>query len=77
LAEAESGFQRALQVCLKLKNNKGISEAKAGLASISFVRGDYSQAVTLYQQAITVYPEDASPLRLAVLYSDLGQVLAK
>jgi len=77
LAEAESGFQRALQVCLKLKNNKGISEAKAGLASISFVRGDYSQAVTLYQQAITVYPEDASPLRLAVLYSDLGQVLAR
>lgn len=77
LEEAESGFQSALRHCLQLKNNKGIAEAKAGLASIYFLKGEYTQAVYLYKQAINIYPHQSSPLRLAVLYSDLGQVYGR
>lgn len=75
--EAELGFRRALDYCIQLNNNKGIAEAKAGLASIFFIKGDYNQSIRLYKQAITIYPTDSSPLRLAVLYSDLGQVYGK
>jgi len=77
LEEAEIGFNKALKYCLRLNNNKGIAEAKAGLASIAIHRGEYRQSIYLYQQAIRVYPQDASALRLAVLYSDLGQVYAR
>ncbi|NLI93653.1 MAG: tetratricopeptide repeat protein [Peptococcaceae bacterium] len=77
LDEAEKGFFRALQFCQELNNNKGISEAKAGLASVCFVRGEYQQAVMFYKEAIGIYPQDSSPLRLAVLYSDLGQVYGR
>ncbi|RNC29741.1 MAG: hypothetical protein AWM53_00359 [Candidatus Dichloromethanomonas elyunquensis] len=77
LDEAEKGFQRALELCQELNNNKGISEAKAGLASVYFVRREYHSSVALYKEAIRMYPKDASPLRLAVLYSDLGQVYSR
>ncbi|HHV64161.1 MAG TPA: tetratricopeptide repeat protein [Peptococcaceae bacterium] len=74
LREAEFGFRRALNYCRQLNNEKGIAEAQAGLASICFMQGNYWQAVNLYQQAINIYPQNSSSLRLAVLYSDLGQV---
>jgi len=77
LNEAESGFRKALEHSLELNNNKGIAEAKAGLAGIFFLRGDYTKSVYLYQQAINIYPVSSSPLRLAVLYSDLGQVYGR
>lgn len=75
--EAELGFRRALLYCIKLSNNKGISEAKAGLASIYYIKGQYIHSVFLYKQAIKIYPRESSPLRLAVLYSDLGQVYSR
>lgn len=74
LNEAEKGFKRALQICQKLNNNKGISEAKAGLASVYFIRGKLLKAADLYNESIIVYPKEASALRLAMLYTDLGQV---
>jgi tetratricopeptide (TPR) repeat protein len=74
LAEAEKGFKNALNLCLQLNNYKGIAEAKAGLAGVALARGQYSDAENLYKQAIDNYPGNASSLRLAVLYSDLGQV---
>ncbi len=77
LDKAESGFKKALEYCLELKNSKGISEAKAGLASVYFVKGEYMRSAGLYKQAINIYPHEASPLRLTVLYSDLGQVYGR
>ncbi len=77
LNEAESGFQEALRYCLELANMKGISEAKAGLASICFIKGEYPKSICLYKQAINIYPHDSSLLRLAVLYSDLGQIYVR
>lgn len=74
LNDAESGFQKALRYCLELSNMKGIAEAKAGLASICFLKGEYPKSICLYKQAINIYPYESSLLRLAVLYSDLGQI---
>lgn len=75
--EAEKGFRKALEYCQILKNNKGIAEAKAGLASIFYVRREYSQSADLYKEAISIYPRDSSLLRLAVLYADLAQVYTR
>lgn len=75
--EAEAGFRKALQYCLQLNNKKGIAEAKAGLASIYYIKGEYQQAVCFYRQAIDSYPQESSSLRLAALFSDLGQVYGR
>lgn len=72
--QAETGFQKALAICQKISNSKGLAEALAGLASVEAGRGELEAAVLLYQQAILVYPEQSPRLRLAMLYSDLGQV---
>ncbi|UWG95613.1 tetratricopeptide repeat protein [Dehalobacter sp. DCM] len=77
LVEAATGFKRALAYCKKLKNRKGIAEAEAGLASIYFLQGKDAKAIQLYKQAIAIFPEDSARLRLASLYSDLGQVYSK
>lgn len=77
LIEAESGFKRALEYCRLSNNRKGIAEGKAGLAGIHFIKGEYPESINLYKLAIDNYPPDASPLRLAVLYSDLAQVYAR
>jgi len=77
LDEAESGFLKALKICQDLNNRKGIAEAKAGLASINFLRKRYSESIRLYSEAISIYPLNSSPLRLAALYCDLGQVYVK
>lgn len=75
--EAESGFRRALHLCRQLENKKGIAEANAGLASVSFLKGQYFEAAAYYLRAIEVYPCDSSLLRLGVLFSDLGHTYAK
>ena len=75
--EAEKGFRRALEYCQNLENRKGIAEAKAGLANINYLYNRYQEATTLYREAISIYPPDASSLRLAVLYNDLGQVYVR
>jgi len=77
LGEAENGFLRALKICIELNNKKGIAEAKAGLASVNFLRKQYSKSIDLYKEAISIYPPHSSPLRLAALYCDLGQVYVK
>ncbi|AFV01846.1 hypothetical protein UNSWDHB_2000 [Dehalobacter sp. UNSWDHB] len=77
LNDAEAGFRRALACCKQLHNNKGIAEARAGLASVYFSQGKNAKAIYLYKQAIRDYPREASSLRLAALYSDLGQVYIK
>lgn len=74
LDEAQNGFQRALEYCLMLENKKGIAEAKAGLANVAYINGQYTKALSLYNEAISNYPQESSSLRLAVMYSDLGQV---
>ncbi|MGI5902029.1 MAG: tetratricopeptide repeat protein [Desulfitobacteriia bacterium] len=73
LDEAESGFNKALMFCNRLNNKKGIAEAQAGLAGVFFARKDYLKSIEYYWEALNVYPEGASALRLATLYSDLGQ----
>lgn len=77
LNEATAGFKRALVYCKRIKNNKGIAEANAGLASVYFIQGKEAKAISLYKQAIGIFPKDIAPLRLASLYSDLGQVYSK
>lgn len=71
---AERGFREALQICEGVNNNKGMSEALAGLASVAVERNNMENAVAWYLRAIGVYPAESPPLRLAMLYSDLGQV---
>ncbi|MFA6808471.1 MAG: tetratricopeptide repeat protein [Eubacteriales bacterium] len=72
--KAEAGFKKALNICTELQNNKGISEAKAGLGSVCFLKGNFEKAEKYYMEAITIYPSDASALRLSMLYTDIGQV---
>ena len=73
---AEQGFKEALRICLELRNAKGMAEAWAGLASVSVKTGMLQEACRDYEQAIAVYPRASPPLRLGMLYADLGQVYA-
>ncbi len=77
LLEAQSGFQRALEYCQMLENKKGIAEAKAGLANVAYINGQYAKSISLYNEAISFYPQESSSLRLAVMYNDLGQVYVR
>lgn len=71
---SERGFQEALEICKHIENYKGMSEAMAGLASVSVARENFKEAVYWYEQAIKNYPGSSPRLRLSMLYSDLGQV---
>lgn len=73
---AESGFHEALEICEQVQNYKGMSEAKAGLASVAVLRGALEEAKDWYESSIAVYPTSSPPLRLGMLYFDLGQVYA-
>ena len=73
---AEAGFKEALRICQELQNAKGISEAWAGLASVSVIKGEFQEAAREYEQAISIYPCSSPQLRLGMLYADLGQVYA-
>ncbi len=73
---AEEGFQKALCICQEIKNAKGMAEAWAGLASVSVKKGWLREACNKYEQAIAIYPDSSSPIRLGMLYADLGQVYA-
>lgn len=73
---AEEGFQQALSICQEIQNAKGMAEAWAGLASVSVKKGMLLEAGQKYEQAISVYPSSSPPLRLGMLYADLGQVYA-
>ena len=71
---AEDGFQEALRMCQEIQNAKGMAEAWAGLASVSVKKGMIREAGKKYVQAISIYPTSSPPLRLGMLYADLGQV---
>ena len=73
---AEEGFKEALRICQEIQNAKGMAEAWAGLASVSVNKGMLREAGKKYEQAISVYPSSSPPLRLGMLYADLGQVYA-
>lgn len=73
---AELGFKEALRICQEIRNAKGMAEAWAGLASVSVKKGMLQEAGREYEQAIFVYPSSSPPLRLGMLYADLGQVYA-
>lgn len=74
LLSAERGFREALQICKELQNKKGMAEALAGLASVLAAQGQLVEAAAYYNLAIEKYPGSSPPLRLGMLYSDLGQV---
>jgi tetratricopeptide (TPR) repeat protein len=73
---AEQDFKEALRICQEIRNTKGMAEAWAGLASVSVKKGMLQEAGRDYEQAISVYPSSSPPLRLGMLYADLGQVYA-
>ena len=73
---AEEGFKEALRICQELQNAKGMAEAWAGLASVSVKKGMFRDAGKEYELSISVYPSSSPPLRLGMLYADLGQVYA-
>jgi tetratricopeptide (TPR) repeat protein len=70
---AERGFREALRICEEATNHKGMSEAYAGLASVAVETRNLEIAIIWYKRAIQVYPSTSPQLRLAMLYSDLGQ----
>lgn len=76
LDEAEVGFREALRICEEIQNGKGMAEAWAGLASVAVSKGSLAEAREWYEHSIAVYPSSSPPLRLGMLYSDLGQVYA-
>lgn len=76
LEVAETGFREALKICEDIQNAKGMAEALAGLASVAFGRKMFQEAVKLYVRSINVYPDSSPPLRLGMLYSDLGQTFS-
>ena len=71
---AKQGFKEALRICEKIKNRKGMSEAWAGLANVAVAKGDFTTARTGLEKAINLYPPSSPPLRLGMLFSDLGHV---
>lgn len=71
---AEDGFKEALLICQQIQNTKGMSEAWAGLASVSVKKRKLHKAAVEYQKAISLYPSSSPQLRLGMLYADLGQV---
>lgn len=73
---AERGFREALRICEGISNAKGMAEALAGLASVAVAVNNPEKAILQFKRAIEVYPETSPQLRLAMLYSDLGQVYA-
>lgn len=73
---AERGFREALRICEEISNVKGMSEALAGLASVAIENNHLEDAIVWYKKAIEVYPNTSPQLRLAMLYSDLGQVFS-
>ncbi|MDR3602720.1 MAG: hypothetical protein P4L49_19955 [Desulfosporosinus sp.] len=73
---AEEGFKEALRICQEIQNAKGMAEAWAGLASVSVKKGMLQDAGRDYELSIAVYPSSSPPLRLGMLYADLGQVYA-
>ncbi|HEY8908940.1 MAG TPA: tetratricopeptide repeat protein [Desulfosporosinus sp.] len=73
---AEQDFKEALRICQEIGNAKGMAEAWAGLASVSVKKGMLQEASREYEQAISVYPSSSPPLRLGMLFADLGQVYA-
>ncbi len=73
---AETGFHEALAICETIANAKGMAEAWAGMASIFLGRGLFQEAASAYERSIEVYPVTSPPLRLGMLYSDLGQAYA-
>lgn len=73
---AEEGFKEALRICQEIQNAKGMAEAWAGLASVSVKKGMFREAGREYELSISVYPSSSPPLRLGMLYADLGQVYA-
>ena len=73
---AEEGFKEALRICQEIQNAKGMAEAWAGLASVSVKKGMLQDAGREYELSISVYPSSSPPLRLGMLYADLGQVYA-
>lgn len=73
---AEEGFKEALRICQEIQNTKGMAEAWAGLASVSVKKGMLRDAGREYELSISVYPSSSPPLRLGMLYADLGQVYA-
>lgn len=70
---AEKGFHDAAEICAQMNNAKGIAEAWAGLASVAILRGENVKAIEYLKRSIFIYPLSASPIRLGMLYSDLGQ----
>ncbi|HWQ42915.1 MAG TPA: tetratricopeptide repeat protein [Desulfosporosinus sp.] len=76
LVLAEQDFKEALRICQEIQNAKGMAEAWAGLASVSVKKGMFQEAGREYEQAISVYPSSSPPLRLGMLYADVGQVYA-
>lgn len=71
---AERGFREALSICEEAANLKGMAEAYAGLASVAVEMKNLETAILWYKRAIQIYPSTSPQLRLAMLYSDLGQV---
>jgi len=73
---AEEGFKEAAAICERLNNAKGLAEAWAGLANVAMAKELPQAALEWYERSIEIYPASSPPLRLGMLYSDLGQAYA-
>ena len=73
--EAESNYQRALEIAQKLNDENGILVAQSNLANIDGERGDYQRAIEIYK-VILEKREKASkpnPMRIAHALVSLGE----
>jgi tetratricopeptide (TPR) repeat protein len=74
LGKAQAKYRRAFTLCLELGNEKGLAESLAGLASVKAKLNRLDQAQQLYSYAADIFPQEASPLRSAALYTELAHI---
>lgn len=74
---ADDAYTRSLNLALELADPAGAAAARLALAWVSLNRGDFAQAETLAQEAITLYRNLDSQKNIALTFNTLGTIAVK